>query len=367
MNPDPLEPLASIPETLTGWSHFSKTALPLLGRVGTVVGGVFSLLAVFEKISGEIVTTIEGFVLVVAVLSSGIVLFNRAWVILADQKKLVYTYSRRARAIAGIVLAISSILLVFFLLRLWMPNIPGARIAGGQGKQTPTAGFTRTAERGGGKPGATPAPNTVIPTAIPTSTPTPTWTPTNPVSSTPSRAATLPATLPPAKTATATPTILDQITDVNLLLKLGNDALDLKKYSQATSIFTRATFIEATNALAQYGLGQAYFYQNNLNQATEPFQNALRLNANLHDAHAYLGWIYDYRQDKAKAIAEYDVFLKAAPRDDPLRPEILDRERQLTSSTPAPTLTPIGGTPASSPTTRLSPTATPTLTSIPNK
>lgn len=383
MSHDPLEPITSAPETLTGWAHLSQTALPMLGRVGTIVGGIFSLLAVFRSISGEIVTTIEGFVLVVAAVASGIVVFYRSAIIVDNVKRSVYLYPHKARVVASIVLTISTVLLIYFVLRFFIPGLPGANApAGAPPRQSPPAGGTpRNPDRATSKPGGAPnspvptLASTVIPSTSPTTIPSttppaiPSIAPTAIASFTPSPTAPpspLPsatATFTPAPSRTATPSTIDQITDVNQLLKLGSDALNTKKYTLAQSIFTRATFIEATNAQAQYGLGQAYFYQNNLNQANEPFQITLRLNPNLYAAHAYLGWIYDYRQDKAKAIAEYDVFLKAAPRDDPWRADITERERQISSSTPAPTLTPIGGTPFQNPPPRPSQTATPTLTS----
>lgn len=342
---NPIEPITKTADTATGWSHLGKTALPLIGQVGAVIGGVFSMLAVFEKISGEIVTTVEGFILVAAIIASGIVVFYRQSIIVDEQKKNVYLYPRKARIIAAMVMTIAGILLAVFILRLWVTANGGSIRApfSGGGRQTPFAGLTRNADRADKIP-PTFTPST--PTRATNSTAVPTTLATNTPSLTP----------PPPKTATATTATtppIDQITDVSLLIKMGNDALTAKRYSQAQNYFTRATFVEATNAQAQFGLGQAQFYQNNFNSALEPFQIALRLNANLFAAHAYLGWIYDYRQDKARAVAEYDVFLKAAPRDDPLRPDISDRMKQLINTSIAPTLTP-NATPAA--------TATPTIT-----
>lgn len=378
MNSDPnsLEPLTEATESLTGWSHLSKTALPLLGRVGTVIGGIFSMLAVFKQISGEIIMTVEGFVLVVAVLSSGIVVFYRTSHVVDGQKKSIFSYSHKARAVAAVVLVIASIFLFVFFIRLWNIANPTERpLAAQTARQTVLANSNNSAERGA-KPAQTltarasvvvPPPSIPpAPTAASTATATPssTATPTN--TATP---------LPPTRTPTATTATLDQITDVNILNKMGDEALTNKKYSQAANIFLRAIFVEATNAQAQYGLGQAYFYQNNLNAAIQPFQIALGLDLKLHGAHAYLGWIYDYRSDKAKAIAEYDVFLKSAPRDDPWRNDISDRIKQLTGKEPAPTLTPIGN-PTATATVLISATATPTprpvtatptLSATPNK
>ena len=357
-DPNPVEPLTSTTESLTGWSHLGKTALPLLGRVGTIVGGIFSMLVVFKQISGEIITTIEGFVLVVAALSSGIVVFHQTSIIVNEKKKRVYSYSGKSRTIAVIVMIVASVLLVFFFVRLWTSvNASTVPQATAIAKQTP-APLTRPA--GGNKTGSTLAPPTLIPSATPSATSTSTTTPTptaNPTST----------PLPLTRTPTATVQVIDQITDVSLLNKFGNEAIAARRYGQAVTFFTRAVYVEATNAQAQFGLGQAYFYQNNLSAATQPFQIALGLDAKLQDAHAYLGWIYDYRQDKAKAIAEYDVFLKAAPRDDPFRPDIADRMKQLTTNAPAPTLTPIGNPPAlPTATTIATPTpARPTLTATP--
>lgn len=328
---NPIEPIASAADAVTGWSHLSKTALPLIGQVGAVIGGVFSMLAAFQKISGELVTAVEGFVIVVAAVASGIVVFYRHSTVVADQKKNVFGYPYKARVAAAVVLAISGFLLIIFLGRLWNDANAASITPTPTARQTLAAGVvpTRLADR---RVTPTLPPPTVTQTTAPSATATSTVT---------------------TKTQTPMPLPVEQITDVNLLIKMGNDALSTRHYQLAVSYLTRATFVEATNAQAQFGLGQAYFYQNNLNSAQEPFQIALRLNPNYHDAHAYLGWIYDYHQDKARAIAEYDVFLKAAPRDDPLRPDIADRMKQLTSGGIAPTLTPIG-----QPTTLPTPTAT---------
>lgn len=292
-------------DSISGLSHLTKTALPIIGRVGTVVGGIVSLLVVLEQVSGQIIIAIAGFILVAATVTSAVVAFHRRTKIIDAKPMPVYSYPLRARRIAAGVMSIAGLILLIFVIQVG-PNLFTPRPTPRSSQQVTS--LTRAAEKI--ERAATMVTGL---TALPTL---------------------------PKSTPAAAPLPIEQLTDVALLIQLGNDAIDQKRYGQAVGIFNRAIQVEATNAQAQFGLGQAYFYLSNYAAAQEPFQNALRLNVNLHDAHAFLGWVYDYRQDKAKAIAEYDAFLKAAPRDDPYRPDIADRQKQLTSGTAVPTLTP---------------------------
>jgi Tfp pilus assembly protein PilF len=304
--------------------HLGKTALPLIGRIGTIVGGIVSLLAVFEKVSGEIVAAVEGTLLITAVVSSGIVVFHRSTEIVDGNPKSLPSYTATHRRIAATVGILAGILLTFFLVR--MINLAAAPQPVDRARPPVNRLLTRT-------PGS-PARETESAAA--------TLLPLNPQRTstvTPPRPTFSPTSRPNATRAPATLGI-DQTTDVTVLNGLGLDALTNQNYPQAVIIFSRTLQIQATNAQAQFGIGQAHYLMNNFNAAFNYFRTALELNPNLNTAHAYLGYIYDRRDDYVKARVEYEEFLRVAPKDDPLRSDVQERLRQVYGPTPVPSLTP---------------------------
>jgi hypothetical protein len=70
------------------------------------------------------------------------------------------------------------------------------------------------------------------------------------------------------------------------------------------------------------------------------------------NAHAYLGFVYDYRSGFVRARAEYEEFLRIAPREHDLRDDVSERLKTLSGKPSFPSLTPQ---------MNLSPTATPTI------
>jgi Tfp pilus assembly protein PilF len=291
-------------ESTAGLSHLFKNALPLVGRIGAIVGGIFSLLAVLERVSGEIITAVEGLLLFTAIISSAIVVLSRTSKTLDDQTLSVPHFSRINRTIAAIFLVGSSALMVAFVARIGIDAInrqqrEGLAIA----SRTPPADRTRFGTVSTLAAAATPATPTLAPTLIP---------------------------IP-----------LSQITDVTLLNRMGYEALAAKDHIRAVNLFSRALQVDATNANSQLGLGEAYYFSSNEGQAFNAFRIALQLNPSLVDAHAYLGFIYDHRQDSAKAKAEYEEFLRLAPRENALLPSIRERLNQLTGRAPFPSLTPL--------------------------
>ncbi len=319
-------------ETASGFGNLGKTALPLIGKVGTVTGGIVSLFAVFEKISGEIVTTVAGFLLLSAVIASGIVVFQQAAKTVDDHTRKEFVYPHQARIVAALVLGCASIFLVLFAWRMTTialkpapPDKPGL---GNALRQAATPIIpTRASER----------PKSIVPTNGPTMIPTnvPTQTPSVPPPTNPYTPA------PPTRTPTVTPFPVNQMTDMNGLLGLGNNALVEKNYLQAVGIFSRALQVDATNAQAQFGLGQAYFYLNNVNAAFNPLRSALQLNPGLSDAHAFLGFVYDSRDDFVRARAEYEEYLRVAAKDSPYRSLVQQRLGQFNGKPPYPTLAPL--------------------------
>jgi hypothetical protein len=307
----------------TGLTHLSKIALPLIGRIGTIAGGIVSLLAVFETISGEIASTLFGFAFVAIFVVSAIVVFHRTTRVVDDKPTRAYSYSQKTRTIAAIVMTLAAFLLIGFAIR-HSTNI--FRVLARDRANAPARATVRpvtalTPDRKSGTPTHAAAPASA---AI--------------------------STLAPSPTLTVTPFPIDQMTDLNFLIKSGADALAAKNYSPAVAYFSRALQIDATNARAQLGLGQAHYFLNNVNAAFSPLRTALQLNPALFEAHAYLGFVYDYRSDFPRARAEYEEFLRVAPRDHNLRDDVSERLKKISASAAIPTLTP-----------------QPTLTSTPTK
>ena len=315
-------------ETSASLGHLTKTALPVIGRVGTVTGGIVSLLAVLDAVSNDLVIIVGGLLLVVAVTTSAVVVFHSTTRVVEEQKIKNYTYPKRARTIATIVMVVAGFLLTVGGIGVALSRIGMFNRQAGRGPVNKAAVLTLTPNPKLGTVSAV-AP-TIRSTSIPTNPPptavaTSTFTP-------------VPGT--PTRTPTPTALAVDQMTDIAQLNKLGFDTLKAMNLSRALQIFNRALQIEATNAQAQLGLGITYFYQNNHQSAITPLSTALKLDTKLVDAHAYLGFIYDYRLDFVRAKAEYDEFLRIAPKENSLRNEVDQRNKLLGGKAPPPTLTP---------------------------
>lgn len=346
-----------------GLGQIFKDALPIVGRVGAVAGGMVGILNVFEKFSGQLVTAIEGLLLLTAVITSALVVTTKTTKVVEEKTIKVPNYPKRHRVVAGGVLAISSVLLLLFVIRIGMdllnstPERQQQNIAARATQLSKQQPAQSTADRlrqltGTISPGAqtniarTPPPTfTFAPTVLPSLTFTP---------------------APP--TVTPTPNVA-QLTDINTLNRLGQEALNNKTYDRAVFIFNRALQVEATNAQAQYGLGVGYFYLNNYNAAFNPLSTALRLNPDFREAHAYLGFIYDYRQDYVKARVEYEEYIRIAPQNAPLRNDVNERLKVISGRGSPPTLTPYStatSSPTLTPTEKITPTlSTPTITGAP--
>jgi hypothetical protein len=326
-------------ETLGNLSHLAKTALPIIGRVGTVAGGLVSLLIALNTISSDLVIVVGGVLLVVAIVTSAIVVFHSTTRVVEEQSVKSFTYSQRARTIATIVMVAAGILLGVFGVGVTLNKLAEANRQAGRGPVNKSALLTQTPNP---KLGTTIAMATQVrSTSIPTNPPA-TPTPTATFTATPT-----PGT--PTRTPTFTPVAVEQMTDVTQLNKLGSEALKAINLARAYALFSRALQIDATNAQSQLGLGITYFYLNNHQPAITPLTTALKLDPKLVDAHAYLGFIYDYRLDFVRARAEYDEFLRIAPKDNPLRDDVEQRNKLQSRSQPPPTLTPFM-TPTSTPT-----------------
>jgi hypothetical protein len=297
----------------TGLTHLSKTALPLIGRIGSIAGGIVSLLAVFETLSGEISATLFGFAFVATFVVSAIIVFHQTTRLVEQIPTRVYSYSQKVRTVAAIVMTLAAFFLIGFSIR-YSANLFRSAVRDRPG----------VSARATSRPSPAPlTPERVSKASPPTNAPSGTWTPVS-----------------PSPTLTVTPFPIDQMTDLTFLLKSGNDALAAKNYAPAVAYFSRALQIDATNARAQLGLGQAHYFLNNVNAAFSPLRTALQLNPALFEAHAYLGFVYDYRADFPRARAEYEEFLRVAPRDHDLRDDVSERLRKVSGSLAIQTLTP---------------------------
>jgi len=325
-----------------GIKHLFENALPLIGRVGAIAGGILSLVAALRTITNEIVIAVEGVALVSAVVSSAFVVWSRTTRRVDEKSIRVPHYSRKNRFIAGFVFSISALLLLGFVYRVGGDLLSHERENQISAIRTPRAQLTPPNERT--RPSGLIA--TIVAPASLTSTPTP-GQPT--------------ATVPPP-TFTAIP--LNQITDVNTLNKLGTDALAAKNYRAAFGFFSRALQVDATNAPAQLGYGETQFYLGNEFPAQSALRTALQLNPGLVDAHAYLAFVYDQQQDYARARAEYEEFARVAPKDNPLYQQVRERVIQLSGKGSIPTATVVNAnlTPSPTASATLTNTATPTIT-----
>jgi hypothetical protein len=347
-------------EPTPGLGHLLANALPLIGRVGAAVGGILGMLAALRAFTNEIATAVEGLVLVSAAVASAIVVWSRSIRNVEDTRVSVPIYSRRNRAVAGVALGVSALLLVALTFRV-IANFVNQDIST-RATISPTsvplvaAAISPTLERprtSGPNPTAGSSLQLASRTPVPSITPTP----------------------PPSFTSIP----LTQLTDVQLLNKLGAEALAGKNYRTALGFFSRSLQVDATNPLSQLGFGETHFFLGNESAAQTALRMALQLDPKQVDAHAYLAYLYDQQQDYARARAEYDEFSRNAAKENPLLAAARDRLNQLTNRNPIPSATPLIVTigtvtpaalasqtptlpPTLAPTATLSPTLAPTLT-----
>jgi hypothetical protein len=311
-------------DSYAGLRDLVKKSIPLVSQVGAVTGGLVSLLAALEKVSGELTMALAGFMLVAAIVSSGIVVWGRSTRGAGLGKDLVTVplFSKSHRRTAAIALVVSVVLLILFLIQV---GVAMSRPSGlGRFAINPsTPGGGARAVR------ATPTPASTLPLASPPAAPPPSVT----------------------VTLTALPEVPSPVAGPAALVTQGFSALSAQNYTQALDLFDRALQMDATSARAQLGLGEAYYFLANYREAIPPLRLALQLNADLNEAHAYLGFAYEDSQDTVRARAEYEEYLRVAPADSPLRSQVEQRFRRniVPTGTPSPSARPTI-LPASTPT-----------------
>jgi tetratricopeptide (TPR) repeat protein len=280
-------------ETAGGIAALVKSVMPVIGRVGAVASGIIGLLLALEKVSGEIITTLEGFLLVVGIVASAVVVWGRETREVGGTPRSLPLYPRRHRRIALVVLIVTALLTLLFTLRVGSDYL--------QSEQ---------ATRQAAAVSVTPLPTIAV-------APPPTPLPGSPTS------------------------VFGRVGDIKSLNQTGFDALATANYTIAISAFFRALEVDATNAQSQLGLGEAYYYTAQYTMAMLPLRTALQLNSTLSDAHAYLGLVYEQRADLLRARVELDEYIRISPKDTPLRAAVTDALKRLSNpARPAPTPAP---------------------------
>ena len=91
------------------------------------------------------------------------------------------------------------------------------------------------------------------------------------------------------------------------------------RYNEAVQQYQRALELDRSNALADFRMGEAFFYERNYAASAESFREALDAATDLTTkwtevwSHIYLGRIYDIQGDRTRAVNEYS---KAKQTDD---------------------------------------------------
>jgi hypothetical protein len=248
---------------------------------------------------------------VAAIVSSGIVIWGRTTRGSGKDLLTAPLFSKAHRRTAAIALSVSVVLLILFLVQV---GVALSRPSGlGRFAINPsTPGSGARAARATSTPAAAP----------------------------PAAGASASSVPPPAVTPTGLPAAPSPVVEAATLVSQGFAALSTQNYAQALSLFDRALQSDATNARAQLGLGETYYYLANYRAAVPPLRLALELNPDLNEAHAYLGFAYDDTQDSVRARAEYEEYLRVAPSDFPLRAQVETRlqANRAPSPTAGPTL-----------------------------
>ena len=114
------------------------------------------------------------------------------------------------------------------------------------------------------------------------------------------------------------------------LLYLGKMSVAAQDSQRTLDTFNRLLSIDPNNTIAYYNLGVFYFNNGNLEEAKENFLNAVQKGNDI-DSHLYLGYIYESRGDKDKAIEEYRIRIRHKKGfDDEYAKEAMDRLYKLT-------------------------------------
>jgi aminopeptidase N len=95
------------------------------------------------------------------------------------------------------------------------------------------------------------------------------------------------------------------------IIARGETMAEMGRYYDAVRQYQRALELDPTNALADFRMGEAFFYQRNYAASAQAFRDALDGNTVSTTrwtevwAHIYLGRIYDIQGDRTRAVNEY--------------------------------------------------------------
>ncbi len=95
------------------------------------------------------------------------------------------------------------------------------------------------------------------------------------------------------------------------IIARGESLAELGRYYDAIQQYQRALGLDRSNALAEFRMGEAFFYQRNYAASAQSFRDTLEAPTDLTTAwtevwsHIYLGKIYDIAGDRTRAVNEY--------------------------------------------------------------
>jgi Peptidase family M1 domain/TPR repeat len=98
---------------------------------------------------------------------------------------------------------------------------------------------------------------------------------------------------------------------VRAIIARGESFAEQGRYYDAVQQYAQALDLDHNNALANFRMGEAFFYQKNYSAAANAFRDALDGTIDLNTkwivvwAHIYLGKIYDLSGDRVRAVNEY--------------------------------------------------------------
>jgi tetratricopeptide (TPR) repeat protein len=98
---------------------------------------------------------------------------------------------------------------------------------------------------------------------------------------------------------------------VRAVIARGEALAEQGRYYDALQQYTQALTLERNNSLAQFRMGEAFFYQKNYSAAANAFRDSLDGDMDTSYkwvevwAHIYLGKIYDVAGDRTRAVNEY--------------------------------------------------------------
>jgi tetratricopeptide (TPR) repeat protein len=98
---------------------------------------------------------------------------------------------------------------------------------------------------------------------------------------------------------------------VRAIIARGEAFAEQGRYYDAVQQYSQALDLDHNNALADFRMGEAFFYQKNYSASANAFRDALDGTIDLNTkwievwSHIYLGKIYDLSGDRVRAINEY--------------------------------------------------------------